>query len=261
MAGGERGARRRGDLMLALRELKRRKRVDGEPVDVVERAMDELLNTGDAKHIKAGINAALKAKVFGKRMQLDPAKLRQLYRQFLDFQGDHVLVYEDWIDQFGAGKRKRIMDYVGAALTYDMQSLDPSCGCAVEFGPLLGTLNNVRILSSADDVFVGRMLDDELAAGCDLSEERVLKVMLGGLQRPLSIAEIVTEQLGARLQFLPARKRSELMQLVLRGFASVPIALYSEAEERHALIATIQAMIGMLYAEERRRAHREASGG
>jgi type III secretion system protein len=249
------------DLMLALRELKRRKRLDGEPVDVVEKAMDELLNSGDAKQIKAGINSALKAKVFGKRMQLDPAKLRQLYRQFLDFQGDHVFVYEDWIEQFGAPKRKRIMDYVGAALTYDMQSLDPSCGCPLEFGPLLGTLNNVRILSSADDVFVGRMLDDALAADGRLTEERVLKVMLGGLQRPLAIATILSEQLGALFQFLPPQKRSELMQLVLRSFASVPIALYSEAQARHALIAALQDMLSVLYAQERRRAHREANGG
>jgi type III secretion system YopN/LcrE/InvE/MxiC family regulator len=249
------------DLMLALRELKRRKRLEGEPVDVVEKAMEELLQSDDAKQIKAGINSALKAKVFGKGMQLDPARLRQLYRQFLEFEGSHVLVYEDWIDQFGAPKRRRIMDYVGAALTYDMQSLDPSCGCPLEFGPLLGTLNNVRILSSADAVFVGRMLADELAAGCDLSEESVLKVMLGGLQRPLAIAEIVVEQLGARFRVLPARERSELMQLVLRSFVSVPIALFNEADERHALVATVQAMIGMLYTDERRRAHREASGG
>nr|WP_269764954.1 type III secretion system gatekeeper subunit SctW [Burkholderia ubonensis] len=251
---GRQRFRDESDLMLALRELRRRKKLDGEPVDVVEKAMDELLTQGDGKQIKAGINAALKAKVFGKRMQLDPGRLRQLYRQFLVFEGSHLMVYEDWIEQFGSPKRKRIIDYVGAALTYDMQSLDPSCSCAAEFGPLLGTLGNVRLLSSADEVFVGRILDDDLAAAFQLDEDSVLQLMLGALQRPLAIGEVITERIGAVLRVLPSAQRCELMQLVLRAFVNVPITLYGEPDERHALIATIQNMMSLLYADERRRA-------
>ncbi|KVD78008.1 type III secretion protein [Burkholderia sp. ABCPW 14] len=247
------------DLLLAFRELRRRKKIEGEPVDLIEKAIDEVLKEGDQKQIKAGINVALKAKVFGMRMQLDPARLRQLYRQFLEFDGTPLVVYEDWIEQFGACRRKRIMEYVGAALTCDMQSLDPSCGCPVEFGPLLGTLGNVRMLSSSDELFVGRMLGDTLARENRYSEESALRLMLGGLQQPFDIETVVLDVLGSTFASLDPRSRCELMQLVVRGFASIPLALYDELEARHALVAKLQDMLGELYVRERRRAHRDAT--
>ncbi|MGY4730895.1 type III secretion system gatekeeper subunit SctW [Burkholderia pyrrocinia] len=249
------------DLMLAFRELRRKRRLEGEDVDTVERAMEDLLNSGEEKQVKAGINAALKAKVFGARMQLDPRKLRHLYRQFLEFEGSYLIVYEDWIEQFGAKKRKRILEYVRSALTYDMQSLDPSCRCAAEFGPLLGTLNQARILSSADELFVGRILDDALAHDCGMTEDRVLAMMLGGLQRPLEIAAVLLEAVGDVLKPLAAARRSQLLQLVLRSFTSVPITLFGEPTARHVLVEAIEEMIGTVYARERRQALRRASGG
>lgn len=247
------------DLMLALREMRRRKKLDGEPVDVVERAIEELLKEGDAKQMKGGINAALKAKVFGKRMQLDPARLRQLYRQFLEFEDSPLVIYEDWIEQFGARKRKRILEYVSAALTYDMQSLDPSCSCAAEFGPLLATVGNVRTLSSADQMFVGRMLDEALVHDCEIDEESALRILLGGLQRPFAVEEVLVETLGAAFSMLSPPARAQLMQLMLRGFSRVPIVLFGDADARHTLIATMQEMVGELYMRERRRAYRDAT--
>ncbi|AIP66389.1 SctW family type III secretion system gatekeeper subunit BsaP [Burkholderia thailandensis] len=249
------------DLLLALRELRRRRRLDGESVDVVERAIDELLAGDGNKRIKAGINAALKAKVFGARMQLDPCRLRELYRQFLEFDGSHLVVYEDWIEQFGASRRKRILDYVSAALSYDMQSHDPSCGCAAEFGPLLGTLHRARMLASADELFVGRLLDDALARDCGLTEERALATMLGGLQRPFSVADVLLRALGDLLEPLSAARRSQLLQLALRAFAGVPIALYGDADARRAALGAIEALIGATYARERRLARPHADAG
>ncbi|AJY38915.1 type III secretion system gatekeeper subunit SctW [Burkholderia humptydooensis] len=249
------------DLLLALRELRRRRRLDGESVDVVERAIEELLAGDGNKRIKAGINAALKAKVFGARMQLDPRRLRELYRQFLEFDGSYLVVYEDWIEQFGAGRRKRILDYVSAALSYDMQSHDPSCGCAAEFGPLLGTLHHARLLASADELFVGRLLDDALARDCGLTEARALATMLGGLQRPFSVADVLLRTLGDLLEPLAAERRSQLLQLALRAFAGVPIALYGDADARRAALGALEELIGATYARERRQARARADGG
>ncbi|MBD2941968.1 SctW family type III secretion system gatekeeper subunit BsaP [Burkholderia pseudomallei] len=246
------------DLLLALRELRRRRRLDGESVDALERAIDELLAGDGAKRIKAGINAALKAKVFGARMQLDARRLRELYRQFLEFDGSHLVIYEDWIEQFGASRRKRILDYVSAALSYDMQSHDPSCGCAAEFGPLLGTLHRARMLASADEQFVGRLLDDALARDCGLTEARALATMLGGLQRPFSVADVLLGTLGDLLEPLAPARRSQLLQLALRAFAGVPIALYGDADARRAALGALEELIGATYARERRQARPRA---
>ncbi|KVP66708.1 type III secretion protein [Burkholderia ubonensis] len=249
------------DLLLALRELRRRRRLDGESVDVVERAIEELLAGDGNKRIKAGINVALKAKVFGARMQLDPRRLRELYRQFIEFDGSHLVVYEDWIEQFGASRRKRILDYVSVALSYDMQSHDPSCGCAAEFGPLLGTLHRTRMLAAGDELFVGRLLDDALARDCGLTEARALATMLGGLQRPFSVADVLLRTLGDLLGPLSTERRSQLLQLALRAFAGVPIALYGDADARRAALGAIEELIGATYARDRRQARSDADAG
>ncbi|WP_323117694.1 type III secretion system gatekeeper subunit SctW [Burkholderia alba] len=246
------------DLLLALRELRRRRRLDGERVDVVEQAIEALLADGDDKHVKAGINAALKAKLFGARMQLDPRRLRELYRQFLEFDGSPLVVYEDWIEQFGASRRKRILDYVSAALSYDMQSLDPSCRCPAEFGPLLGILHHARTVSSADDLFTGRLLGDALARDCGLTEDRALAMMLGGLQRPFSMADVLLRTCGDLLEPLAAARRAQLLQLALRAFSGVPIALYGDADARRAALGAIEDLIGAMHARERRQARPRA---
>lgn len=240
------------DLLLALRELRRRKRLDSEAVDLIDQAMEEVLRSGDARRIKAGINAALKARVFGQRMRLDPARLRELYRQFLEFQGESVLVYEDWIERFGAHQRRSILDYIQAALVYDMQSLDPSCQCPAEFGPLLNLLGQVSVLSSADGVFVGRLLGKGDGDPCRLTEERALKLMLGGLKRPFAIDKVVMAELGPALRILTVRGCSELLQGVFGAFSSLPMAIYPELDARHALLAGIRQWSERFYQRERR---------
>lgn len=247
------------DLMLALRELRRRKRLDAENVDEIEAALEELLNSEEKKRIKAGANAALKARMFGARMERDPRQLRDLYRQFVEFEGAYLTVYEYWIEQFGADKRKSILEYIGSALSYDMQSLEPSCDCSADFGPLLDTLQNVRTLSSADDLFVKRIVDDTLRDDCQLTEAMTLKVMLDGLQRPFDIGEVLLEILGERFSVLPAARTSELLQLLLWGFSSVPISLFEEENARPALMEAIQEMIGTVYKKERRVAYRRTT--
>ncbi|VVE37006.1 SepL/TyeA/HrpJ family type III secretion system gatekeeper [Pandoraea horticolens] len=240
------------DLILALRELRRRRKLDGEPVDVVESAMEEVMREGDARQIKAGINVALKAKVYGRKLRLNAVRLRQLYRQFLESDGAHVAIYEDWIMQFGTSRRKRVVEYIGAALVCDMHSLDPSCGGAVEFGPLLGTLNCVRMLTSADELFIAHFLGASLGNNCLVTEERALALMLGGLQSPFEIDGVLLEHLGANFASLGPEGSAQLMQLVLRSFAGIPIALYGDADERQEMLSALRAALGLCYTHERR---------
>ncbi|ONC26352.1 hypothetical protein AQ914_04530 [Burkholderia pseudomallei] len=240
------------DQMLALRELRRRKRLDGEPVDSIDEAMEELMREADPKQLKGGINAALKARVFGKRMRLDAGRLRQLYRQFLMFEGSYLAVYEEWIEEFGAKRRKRILEFVHAALTYDMQSLDPSCSGAAEFGPLLATLGSVRTLCSADEQFVGSLIGEALLREAGLTEVRGLKVLLAALQRPKEIEFTLTTMLAPLIKPLSDRERSEFMQPVLRSLMAVPVTLFADSEERQQLIAVVRDLVSLLYERERR---------
>ncbi|MGF6265259.1 type III secretion system YopN/LcrE/InvE/MxiC family regulator [Paraburkholderia youngii] len=245
------------DLLLVFRELRRRQTLGGDNVDIVDKVLDDIVRGANQKQIKAGINVALKAKVFSNGMELDPAQLRNVYRQFLDFQDSYLVVYEDWIEQFGVRRRKRIMEYVSAALACDMQSLHPSYGRGAEFGPLIATLHNVRMLSSADELFVDKIIDDAHSSDRLVTEECALQLMLDGLKHPLEIEGVLLNALNPVIVRLDPISRSRLMQVVLRGFASLPIGLYSEVGARHALISIMQAMNERLYRSERRRVHRD----
>ncbi|WP_175924622.1 type III secretion system gatekeeper subunit SctW [Burkholderia latens] len=246
------------DALLALRELRRRRSMENEPVELIEEAIGELMQGHQARAIKAGINVALKARAFGAQLRLDPRQLRQLYRQFLEFEESYLVVYELWIEEFGDAKRKRILEFIGAALKYDMQSLDPSCGCAAEFGPLLTMTGHLRALASADAIFVARLLDHVPDEAQLVSEGLAVRLMLAGLQRPHAIETVLTDMLGAVFRMLPDRRRTEIMQRISRAFGSIPLSLYEGLEERHAVIDTLRDLMDAFYADEQASVRRAA---
>ncbi|WP_407973168.1 type III secretion system gatekeeper subunit SctW (plasmid) [Burkholderia pyrrocinia] len=246
------------DALLALRELRRRRTLDNEPVDFIDQAIDEWMQGHQARSIKAGVNVALKARAFGAQLRLDPRQLRQLYRQFLELEESYRMVYEYWIEEFGAARRKRILAFIAAALKYDMQSLDPSCGCAAEFGPLLTTTRHLRVLSSADAIFVGRLLDKVPEEAQLVSEELAVRVMLAGLQRPYALETVLAELLGPVLRVLPHTRRLEMMQRVSRAFGTIPVSIFDDLEERQAVIDTLRELMDSLYADEQAHIRRAA---
>jgi type III secretion protein W len=249
-------ARRRfgdaSDLMLALRELRRRRRLEGEPVDLLDEAIEEHTRQTDPKLMKAGINAALKAKVFGKRMQLEPARLRQLYRQFLLFEGTYLMIYESWIEEYGLKRRRRILEFVQAALTYDMHSLDPSSNGAEEFGPLLNLIGRVRTLNGADEQFTGRLLTSKVLTNSTETEALGVTMLLSALLAPENVGVTLKQLLEPYLIPLGASEQSQLIQCVLRAAATIPVAIFEEVEDRHLLIDTIKNMAEAPFEAERR---------
>ena len=240
-AGGDallRDARRHfaddSDLLLALRELRRRRPAAAAALDA---AAATLLRRGDARRIRAGIAAAPAAQAFGRRLHLDPRALRELYRQFVAFDGPHALLYENWIDRFGAARRKPLLRYVDAALRSDLQALDPGGG-AVEFGPRYEMLQGVRRLAAADALFVARLRGDHGMP----AEADALALLLGGLQRPFALDRVLAERGGALLRRLPARRQTVLLQRLYAAFAAVPTALYAEADQHDGGVARAAAL-------------------
>ncbi|HHC0854856.1 TPA: type III secretion system gatekeeper InvE, partial [Salmonella enterica] len=89
------------DLVLVLRELLRRKDLE----EIVRKKLESLLKhveeQTDPKTLKAGINCALKARLFGKTLSLKPGLLRASYRQFIQSESHEVEIYSDWIASYG----------------------------------------------------------------------------------------------------------------------------------------------------------------
>lgn len=240
------------DMLLALRELRRLRRVLGAPIDVIEEAIDELMAQADPKLLTAGVNVALKAKVFGRALSVDAGELRQLYRQLLLFEGTYLTIYESWIERFGVKRRRRILAFVQQALSYDMQALDPSCSCAAEFGPLLALLGKIRRLNYADERFVLAVCQGKPAVDADQLESLALACLFSVLRLPESATECIARLLTPALGPLSARDRSYAIQCMLRAAASLPLAVFDASEDRHALIDAFKAMADAPFAAERR---------
>jgi len=141
------------DLVLVLTELVRQKKAKGIKQATLEAALEQAIRRADPKRLKAGINVALKARLFGARMATSPAALRQCYRQFLENLDLSVSLYQGWVTDFGVERRAQVVEFIESALFADMHAHDPSC-TRPEFGAVLAALRQLRMLRSSDELFV-----------------------------------------------------------------------------------------------------------
>ncbi|GGY24021.1 type III secretion system gatekeeper subunit SctW [Paludibacterium paludis] len=214
------------DLILVLRELMRRKGIK----EVVRRRLrqlhDQIEQQADPRRLKAGINCGLKARLFGSKLKVDARLLRETYRQFLENDDSGVPSYEAWIVMYGVEARDRVLRFVGDALIADMNALDPSCH-RLEFFPLLARIGTLRVLSSADQLFVGRALATGRLRDLNDSEGDWVAFLLGALQYPDEIGEALDLAIGDRLPLCRAAERSEALQALLRHLSAVPGILFA----------------------------------
>lgn len=142
------------DLALVLRELLRRKKLEKSTRQRLETLLQTVVAQASPKRMNAGINAALKARMFGASMAVRAALLRETYRDFLESDEGPVSCYQDWIALYGPLQRTNVLAFIEAALLTDISAQDPSCSRA-EFGQLLARLNDLKRLRSADGLFIG----------------------------------------------------------------------------------------------------------
>jgi len=102
------------DLVLVLTEMLRQNKAADIDQPVLQAALEEAIRRADPKRLKAGINVALKSRLFSVRMAATPAALRQCYRQFLENLDLAVALYQGWINDFGAERRAQVVDFIGA---------------------------------------------------------------------------------------------------------------------------------------------------
>ncbi|EHL5992585.1 type III secretion system gatekeeper subunit SctW [Escherichia coli] len=217
------------DLVLVLRELLKRHAAD----PVVEKRLSSVLQEAQAqaepRQLKAGINCALKARLFGKTLMLRPGLLRATYRQFIRSHEPESELYADWISSYGYRRRYAILDYIEEALLADISARVASSSCS-EFGYLLGRLSQIKRLRSADILFVRRLA--ECLSGSQPAEDEALWVllMLALLQHPEEVDAILTETVGQKMWLLDAREQSIFLQALYMACKSLPASLFDEEQ-------------------------------
>ncbi|MBD1552381.1 type III secretion system gatekeeper subunit SctW [Pseudomonas typographi] len=217
------------DLVLVLKELLQRGNMPQATQQRLNALLVAVLAQAAPKRLKAGINVALKARLFGKRLRLRAALMRETYRAFLESDDDPVGCYEDWIALYGEEHRGNILDFVETALLTDIDAVDPSCS-RLEFGPLMSRLGEIKQLRSADLNFVTYLLGQAPVRQYNAKEADWLVFMLGLLRYPDEVTQLLGEVFGQSLLLAEARDRGAALQYVRAAACSLPPGLFGDDE-------------------------------
>lgn len=246
------------DLLLVLLELLRKKKVRKAQRAMLEELVEELEQSDDKGLIRAGINVALKARVFSESILKDPRMLRSLYREFIMFEGPTIYIYDDWIKQYNEEQREQLLDFMLQALICDMQSLAPSAINSAEFGPLLEKVGQVRVLYSVEESFITKVMTLLIARIKSPIKKDFLGIFVTGIIRH---EDIVTE-LNKLLEVysnLTLSMKAMLVQTLISAFSSLPTDIFLSQEMRDEMLESLREIMTGIYNEERRLERRRSS--
>lgn len=227
------------DLVLVLREALRRRNLD----EVVRKRLKALLSKvekeADPKRLKAGINVALKARLFGKTLNMSPAIMRESYREFLESEEDEIELYQNWIATYGVEKREIAVNFMEDALLSDIDAVDPSCS-HVEFGNLLARIGQIKMIRSCDKVFIQGLLSEHMISNVSQDERVWLLFMFTIIQTPDELSLILSQVLGTYFSYASKNERAALIQLIYRYCKQIPEQVFFSIEQRNELLSDFE---------------------
>lgn len=230
------------DLVLVLCETLRRRELD----EVVRKRLKKLLSQvekeADPKRLKAGINVALKARLFGKTLNMSPAIMRESYRGFLESEEHEIDVYQEWVTTFGVQQRSIVVNFMEDAILSDIDSSDPSCS-HVEFGYLLGRVGQIKTIRSCDALFIKNLINDPAVRKVNHDERSWLFFMFGILRDPQEIDELLTLTVGDYLRFVRRTEQANFLQSIYFNCKKLPCEAFTSLEERNELLMYFESLI------------------
>lgn len=231
------------DLVLVLRELLYNRALD----EVVKKRLQKLLELvekqADPRRLKAGINIALKARLFGRHLNFSPALLRNSYRDFLTDNYHEIDVYQSWIEQYGPKVRHQVVEFMEGALLTDMEAADPSCS-NIEFGNLLGKLGMIKVIRSSDQIFINTLMNNQIARDLAISENDWLYFMFCMLKNGSLLGQYLRDILGNKLKSLTAAQLSMLLNCLYFACKKLPRHIFYDEKEWDALEERFKALAG-----------------
>lgn len=237
------------DLALVLRELLRRKKLETRTRQRLEMLLQTVVAQGSPKRMSAGINTALKARMFGASMTVRADLLRETYRDFIESDSGSVSCYQDWIALYGPSQRNAVLAFIEAALLTDISAQDPSCS-HVEFGQLLARVNDLKRLRSADDLFIRGLLGDALICRHNPDEPDWLVFLFGVLTYPDDLDQLLLGVLGERVLLSAHHERSTVLHKVRRLSLQLPAPLFADEQAPLRLAEQFTRLADIAYALE-----------
>jgi type III secretion system YopN/LcrE/InvE/MxiC family regulator len=253
------------DLFLVLKELLKRKKLSQIQRNTLTAMLETVTREANPRELRAGINCALKARLFGVSLGLKASRLRQTYRRFLESDRTPLDEYEDWIACYGYQARHIVTDFVQESLVIDIRAEDPSCSL-MEFGNLLVYMRKLQILRTADREFIMALLKRKqfsINMDCRSDEERELQkekswllLLFGLIRDDLDPEDLLCEAI-AQFHLTTHMARSVWLNAVRAAYKKLPPELFSESlpqpenpEEISPVISALEKMMQKSYSAE-----------
>jgi type III secretion protein W len=231
------------DLALALGELLRHWRLPEASRKRLEKARELLLEQDGEQPVRAGINAAQKCRLFGKKLGLSSQDLREAYRAFVSGQYSEVAQYAYLLEAFGFEQRHHAIDFLQETLALDISATDPSCSLE-EFGTLLDRLLTLRLLRSTDRTFFASVAPQQGAPWDVAQSEQLLQLLLDSVQSAERIRQQVNELLERLLRFSRREVIARFVQQLIKGFSEIPEQVYADPTVREQLLMQLVELSG-----------------
>lgn len=221
------------DLFLVLKELLKRKQLSQVQRKQLEGLLEAVIREADPKMLKGGINCALKARLFGKKLDLKASLLRHSYRRFLGSDRRPLEDYEEWIASYGHKARHIVLEFIEESLGIDIRAQDPSCD-HLEFSYLLGHMRKLHLLRTADREFILSLLAKNLLPVSSVEDEKDeeaewLLLFFALVKQKKDLVKLVTAMLALRLK--DSQARSVWLNAVRRAYKRLPLALFQKPND------------------------------
>lgn len=218
------------DLVVVLRAILRKKQISENVRLNAEALLRKVNQETTKKFINSGINSALKAKLFGQALSLNPKLLRASYRQFLMAEDDAVDTYVEWIGSYGYQNRMLVTKFIKETLFSDINALDASCS-SLEFGMFLNKLSQLLSLQSAEALFLKTLMNNPIIKKFISAEDYWIFFLISLIKFP----ETVEELLNNALVTLPAdanyKDKTLLLKAIYSGCTNLPFSLFINNEQ------------------------------
>lgn len=218
------------DLVVVLRAILRKKQISENVRLNAEALLRKVNQETTKKFINSGINSALKAKLFGQALSLNPKLLRASYRQFLMAEDDAVDTYVEWIGSYGYQNRMLVTKFIKETLFSDINALDASCS-SLEFGMFLNKLSQLLSLQSAEALFLKTLMNNPIIKKFISAEDYWIFFLISLIKFP----EAAEELLKNALVTLPAdanyKDKTLLLKAIYSGCTNLPFSLFINNEQ------------------------------
>ncbi|HEB1786659.1 TPA: YopN/LcrE/InvE/MxiC type III secretion system gatekeeper [Escherichia albertii] len=218
------------DLVIVLRGILRKKQISERARLNAEALLKKVNEETTKKFINSGINSALKAKLFGKTLSLNPKLLRTSYRQFLMAEEDAIDTYVEWIGSYGYQNRSMVTKFIKESLFSDINALDASCS-SLEFGLFLNKLAKLLSLQSAENLFLKTIMNNALVQKAIAAEDYWIFFLISLIKFPETAEELMQNALAALPIDTRFKERTSLLKTIYSGCNNLPFSLFINNEQ------------------------------